>query len=296
MSDEGRVALTEPATNVEPAKEQLHENGFAVIPDVLSADEVAALRSRLVALADEEREAAAALGAPMPNEAQFVRTLIAKAQEFRDLAVHPTALALARHLLGPDILLWEAFANRVPPGGPAGGAHIDQGPMPNDITWPVVCAFLYMLDDFTEENGATFVVPGSHRRHRDELTPETFAAGRVTATGKAGSVIVMDGRVWHSIGKNRTSDVWRHGVLMFYSAPYLRVKENWAFLTPPEIVRDASPLLRELMGFKMWRSLGGPKADKAFIGGQAGVSSYEGELLKEDEASGWGAVRPPWLN
>ncbi|MGD9989483.1 phytanoyl-CoA dioxygenase family protein [Pseudonocardia sp.] len=296
MSDEGRAALTEPAKDLGPVKEQLRTDGYAVVPDVLTADEVAALRSRLVQLAADEREAARALGAPESDEAQFVRTLVAKAQEFRDLAVHPTALELARHILGPDLLLWEAFANRVPPGGPAGGAHIDQGPMPSDITWPVVCAFLYMLDDFTDENGATFVVPGSHRRHRDELTPESFAAGRVTATGTAGSVIVMDGRVWHSIGKNRTSDFWRHGALMFYSVPYLRVKENWAFLTPPEIVQDASPLLRELMGFKMWRSLGGPRADKAFIGGQAGVSSYDGQLLKEDEASGWGAVRPPWLN
>jgi ectoine hydroxylase-related dioxygenase (phytanoyl-CoA dioxygenase family) len=183
--------------------------------------------------------------------------LIAKGQEFRDLIVHRPALEYVRHVLGPDITLFSFSGNAIGPGAAGGGAHTDQIYMPSNTPWPVVCNVIYMLDDFTEDNGATLVVPGSHRRRIDELTPEVFAAEAVSATGKAGSALVMESRIFHSIGVNRTADVTRHGILAAYGAPFLRPQENWTFSTPRHLVEEASSTLRELLGFRVWRSLGG---------------------------------------
>jgi ectoine hydroxylase-related dioxygenase (phytanoyl-CoA dioxygenase family) len=166
--------------------------------------------------------------------------------------------------------------------------------MPDEVTWPVVCGFVFMLDDFTDDNGATLVSPGSHRRALNELTTESFAETAVSATGPAGSAIVMDGRVWHAIGKNTTTSSVRHSLLLFYSAPYMRAKENWMFVTPPEVVRSASPELRALLGFKMWRSLGGPPAEGMTVG-LAGVSSADGKPMNVNVDFGWAPQEPPWL-
>jgi ectoine hydroxylase-related dioxygenase (phytanoyl-CoA dioxygenase family) len=296
MSQVNTEVVTDPSRDLDVIKSKLSEHGFAVIPDMLSPSELAETRERFISLADAERAAAVRAGAPEVDEVQFVRTLPAKDQVFRDLVSQPLAVELARHVLGQDIILWGAMANRVPPGSPGGGAHSDQGLLPGEVTWPVVCAYIYMLDDFTEENGATWVVPGSHRRRTDELNADDFNAGKISAVGRAGSAIVMDGRLWHSIGKNVTTDQTRHGALTFYSVPYLRAKENWMYHIDPAVLQDASPELRELLGFKLWRAIGGPPANPMFIGGQSGVGNYAGQLLNQDEGTGeWAAFSPPWM-
>jgi ectoine hydroxylase-related dioxygenase (phytanoyl-CoA dioxygenase family) len=188
---------------------------------------------------------------------QYVWGLIHKGQEFRELILHPVALDHARHVLGDDLLLFSYSGNAIGPGAAGGGAHTDQIYMPADTPWPVVCNVIYMLDDFTEDNGATLVVPGSHRRNPDDLNPESFTRDAIPAIGSAGSALVMESRVWHSIGVNRTDNVVRHGILAAYCKPFLRTQSSWRHTTPPDMLRSFSPELRELLGFHIWRSLGG---------------------------------------
>ena len=153
-------------------------------------------------------------------------------------------MELARYVLGPDLLSFSYTGNAIGPGAPGGGAHSDQIYMPSDTPWAVLCNVIYMLDDFTEDNGATLVVPGSHRRSIDELDGEAFAASAVSALGRAGSALVMESRIWHSIGVNRTTDNVRHGILTAYCKPFLRTQSNWVHTTPPEMVDGFSPSSR----------------------------------------------------
>jgi ectoine hydroxylase-related dioxygenase (phytanoyl-CoA dioxygenase family) len=205
-----------------------------------------------------------------------------------------------RHVLGPDVTIFSFSGNAIGPGAPGGGAHTDQIYMPADTPWPVVCNVIYMLDDFTEDNGATLVVPGSHRRPFSDLTADTFAADAVSATGTAGSALVMESRVFHSIGVNRTSDVVRHGILAAYGAPFLRPQENWTFSTPTALVEQASPELRELLGFKIWRSLGGAQGPygkrlEDTLDDRAGHARSTARLDVEGIDWGWVAPTPEYV-
>jgi ectoine hydroxylase-related dioxygenase (phytanoyl-CoA dioxygenase family) len=276
------TALPSPTTNDDEVRARLDEFGVAIVPDMLDAAGVAAVRRRLVDQLAGER--AAGVGPRRGHSdgtgpVQYAFGLVSKGQVFRDLIVHPRALAYARHVLGPDLTIFSYSGNAIGPGAPGGGAHTDQIYMPASTPWPVVCNVIYMLDDFTEDNGATLVVPGSHRRSRRELNAESFAADAVPVTGRAGSALVMESRVWHSIGVNRTTDVVRHAILAAYGKPFLRPQENWTFSTPTSVVEEASPELRELLGFKVWRSLGG-------------VQGPYGEGADESDPMDWGWVAP----
>ncbi len=299
-----RVPLPAPTSNSQEIKDSLDEFGLAIVPDLLDAEQLAAVRERLVEQAAGERAA----GISSTNRGarthdgpiQYVWSLIAKGQEFRDLITHPRALEYVRHVLGPEVTIFSFSGNAIGPGAPGGGAHTDQIYMPADTPWPVVCNVIYMLDDFTEENGATLVVPGSHRRPFSDLTAETFAAEAVSATGTAGSALVMESRIFHSIGINRTQDVVRHGILAAYCAPFLRPQENWTFSTPTELVEQATPELRELLGFKIWRSLGGAQGPygerlEDTLDDRSGQARRTPQLDVEGIDWGWVAPTPEYV-
>ena len=115
-----------------------------------------------------------------------------------------------------------------------------------NVTW--------FIDDFTEDNGATLIVPGSHKLVEFpsfELAPSAPAQ----VTGPAGSMAVLDGRIHHATGLNRTTDRKRRGVIGTYSPPFIRTQENWTTSLDPEVLAR-HPELGPLTGFEVWRTLG----------------------------------------
>jgi ectoine hydroxylase-related dioxygenase (phytanoyl-CoA dioxygenase family) len=127
--------------------------------------------------------------------------------------------------------------------------------MAMNVTW--------FIDDFTTENGATLVVPGSHQLVEVpsfELAPSAPAQ----LIGPAGSMAVLDGRIHHATGLNRTTDQKRRGVIGTYSPPFIRSQENWSRSLDPAVLAR-HPELSELVSFEVWHTLGlvnGP--DEAF--------------------------------
>jgi ectoine hydroxylase-related dioxygenase (phytanoyl-CoA dioxygenase family) len=113
-----------------------------------------------------------------------------------------------------------------------------------------------MIDDFTEQNGATLVCPGSHL-----LDGPPQGISMVSATGSAGTALVVDGRTWHGTGPNTTVDRHRTGILAYYCRPYIRQQENMS-LSLSNVVRDSmTPERRKLFGLDFWEYLnmvGGP--------------------------------------
>jgi len=259
LTETERLELDE---RLQPAFDRLERDGFAVVPDVLTAEGVARVRSRLVELARLEREAGIDHDPKWEDgpRNQRVFGLLNKGAEFAELVEHPVALAIMEHLLDPMFLLSSITANITGPGGHPMYLHYDQDYVP--LPWPpfpLVANLIWMLDDFTEDNGATRFIPGSHREDHTGWSAEAMSrrGGETVAVGgRAGSLVCLDGRVLHQTGANTTTDELRHGVIAYYCQPWIRQQENASLSILPEVWPTLTPRVRELVGLKMYRGLG----------------------------------------
>jgi ectoine hydroxylase-related dioxygenase (phytanoyl-CoA dioxygenase family) len=259
MSKAATLPALPPLTDdVEQAKADLAELGIARIADALTPDEVAALRERLIEQAAAEAAAGVAFfdgGDGRGGANQRVWNLPSKGVVFRDLLRHPVVRTFARHILEGDYCLSSHTANIAGPGGEAMGLHSDQGYAPRDIPKPLAMNVMWMLNDFTAENGATRLVPGSHRWTHEP--PRDEPVETVAGVGPAGTALVFDGRVWHGTGSNTTADERRYGVLTYFCRAWLRPQENYTLSTDPAVLDELDDELRALLGLRVWRTLGG---------------------------------------
>ena len=209
---------------------------------------------------------------------QRVWMLVNKGTPFLDLLSHATTRELVTGLLGDHYLLSSHTANIANPGGVAMRLHTDQWWMPpptrigraglpvgsmsrelfdqdaestGAISPPVALNILWMLDDFTESNGGTRLVPGSHLSGRQ---PD-LAAKSIAASGPAGTALLCDGRIWYGTGAN-TSKRPRRAVLTTFCTPQFRPQENYTVGTRQEVLDTANSDLLELLGFKIWHAYG----------------------------------------
>jgi ectoine hydroxylase-related dioxygenase (phytanoyl-CoA dioxygenase family) len=138
-------------------------------------------------------------------------------------AAHPQVLAVVRHFLGPDTRLAEACSKWVKPGAPAGGVHVDSAhDLPARLPEaPWMINTMWMVTDFTAENGATLVAPFSHRaRQRPPKGMDPADKRLMPVTGRRGSVFLWHGGIWHANGANTTTDQQRMGLNIAYYPPW----------------------------------------------------------------------------
>jgi ectoine hydroxylase-related dioxygenase (phytanoyl-CoA dioxygenase family) len=249
------TTLTQPA-KVESILGELAETGYCIVADVLAPDALALVRGALdrECAADDERGTAIRYGPGKAN--QRIWAMLNRGEEFVQLAMHPLALEIVRGTMGPDVLLAQLSANVTAPGADheVGRLHTDQGFMPEPFPKMLVLNVAWFLDDFTDQNGATLVVPGSHLSLG---YPEGGLAPSAPArlTGRAGSMAVIDGRLHHATGLNRTTNQKRRGVFATYYMPFLRSQENWT-VSLDRALLDRHPGLAALTGFQEWQTLG----------------------------------------
>lgn len=226
----------------------LDENGYVTLPDVLTPDEARDVRDRVMALADAER-AADPDCVYLDGKSQRVWNLVNKGETFEGLVQNPRTLGALEGLLGDDCVLSSFTANVIGPGSPAGGIHMDSPltalptPLPQ---YALVANSVWLLDDFTEENGATYCAPGSHRLGQAPTSDDEPALTQVT--GRAGSVTIIHGSIWHGSAPNTTA---RHRVALlgFYGRAVMKPQQNHLALVTPEVLERATPTMRRLLGF-----------------------------------------------
>lgn len=234
------------------AKAQLLDEGWCVVPDVLSAGETAETLNRLWAAAGEYRRRGndTFIRSLDPTEANVrVFDLLDIDPVFRELIRRAEGMELVRELLGPEILISNFTANIARPGSQSMMLHSDQAlvaPEPWLAPWSI--NIIWCLTDARFENGATLFIPGSHRvTTLDELGPEP--ARRLRAfDAKAGSIVAMDGRVWHTSGANITQDEDRALLFGYYSQAFLRPQVNWNVVLSPETQAGLDAEFRRLLG------------------------------------------------
>jgi ectoine hydroxylase-related dioxygenase (phytanoyl-CoA dioxygenase family) len=205
-----------------------------------------------------EREIAPFVEATPPGRDDFAgrrtkRTggLVARSPTCRELVAHPLILATARGLLAGatsfQLHLTQVIA--IGPGEPGQPIHRDQWafdffPFPQG--YEVQCNTIWALTDFTAENGATRVIPGSHRfEDKRQFGHEDCEAAEMPA----GSVFVYTGAVYHGGGANRSGET-RVGLNLTYARSWLRQEENQYLSVPLEIARTLPDDLLRLIGYQ----------------------------------------------
>lgn len=201
-----------------PETKQLDQDGFVVLPDLMPEGLLSALRNRIDQLFAAEGDAAGSEFKQEPG-CRRLANLMDKGEIFQTMVAMPDILGLVRHVLGPVIKLSSLNARQVLPHGMGMQPfHADMGAIA-DAQGFWVCNTVWMLDNFTAENGAIRVIPGSHRWGR--LPQQSLAdpladdPRQTLVTGRSGSVVVMNAHLWHAGTTNRT-DRTRTAIHAFY--------------------------------------------------------------------------------
>jgi ectoine hydroxylase-related dioxygenase (phytanoyl-CoA dioxygenase family) len=178
--------------------------------------------------------------------------LLAHGHPFTEVPVHQSVLAIVEKVLDSGCLISSLSSIAIDPGEVAQPIHADDMVIPLAKPHiPIVCNSMWALTDFTDANGATRLVPGSHVKDNPVYggTYDTIAAEM-----KRGSVLIWDGALWHGGGANRTGQR-RTGIAMNYCAGFIRQQENQQLGLDPARVRTFTPRLQELVGYGVYRGL-----------------------------------------
>jgi ectoine hydroxylase-related dioxygenase (phytanoyl-CoA dioxygenase family) len=252
--------------------EAIQQHGYVILESVLDAAELAEIRE---ALRPHLRQQGAGRNNFEGYATERVYGLVGKGAPFARLVEHPCVLAVCDALLEPNYLLTASQAIRIYPGESPQPWHVDDGfyriPRPRPA---VSVSTIWAIDPFTEDNGATQLVPGSHRwgdapldamvaelareittrdpdrTPRTGSTPDDVARTQIDATMPAGSVIIFAGTLLHRGGAN-TSTAPRLAISHQYCEPWARQQENFVLAVPPAQARALSPRVQALLGYSV---------------------------------------------
>ena len=237
-----------PQSSAADIGQAIDQHGYAIIHDVLDADELNVLRAQLQPHLD-----ATDLGFEefMGYKTKRFGALLARCEKSHEMVTNPLLLGVAEEVLGPycaRIQLNVTAMMYLEPGEKAQILHMDDGFYPfQNPRPPMILATMWAVTDFTRENGATRLVPGSHRW---EDTREPLPEEIVAAEMPAGSVLLYTASTLHGAGANRSNGA-RCGVAFHYALAWLRQEENQYLVMPPEEARKLPKKLQELMGYDL---------------------------------------------
>jgi ectoine hydroxylase-related dioxygenase (phytanoyl-CoA dioxygenase family) len=242
------------------ARTRLRDDGWCVLPDVLDPAACAHALERLwAAAAESERQGMPTFMPVLDPNASNVRVfyLLERDAVFRELIQHPAAVDLVRSLIGAAFLISNFTANIARPGSRSMALHSDQSlvvPAPWLAPWAL--NIIWCLTDATFENGATLFVPGSHRWQRRSDVPADAARLLRPFEAPAGSIVAMDGRVWHTSGANVSEGQDRALLFGYYTRPFLRQQVNWTAALSAETQASLSPQMRTWLGLDITANTG----------------------------------------
>jgi ectoine hydroxylase-related dioxygenase (phytanoyl-CoA dioxygenase family) len=194
-----------------------------------------------------------------PGRTRRVTALLTRSPTVADqLVAHPVSKQLCETFLRPNsefgYQLHVTAALEVGPGARAQELHREEDsftffplPRPN-----LIVASMWAINEFRGDNGATLLVPGSHRWPVDRVAEDHEI---VRAEMPAGSALYWLGGTLHGAGSNTSKD-WRYGVILTYSLGWVRQEENQYLDVPPERLAELPPEVRQIAGFDMYRALG----------------------------------------
>ena len=252
------IPVFESNVDLSLVKEALDESGCAVIRNAQSVEATQAVKGELVEPMGETRfQEEDSAEDFYPAKTQRLPALIARSKSAQKMATHPTIQSLCEHHLGDNCERFQLHVSAVVNIGPGARKqvlHREEDAFPFfEIPRPnLVIATMWAMSDFTPSNGATLLVPGSHRWDADrQATADEIAQAEMPE----GSVMIWLGGTLHAAGANNSKE-WRYGIILSYSLGWLRQEENQYLNLPPSLAKNMSDEVRELVGYPMHGSLG----------------------------------------
>jgi len=231
---------------------KIENDGYAIVENAIELDFVDAL------VADLERLERELDIHPAVNRFEGVKTmriynLLIYGKLYERIPVHEHVLPIIERVLDPGCLISSLSSIAIGPDEKPQPIHADDQLIPIAKPHvPIVCNSMWALTDFTDENGATRIIPGSHLRDHSPNYFEPYDS--IPAEMPKGSVMVYNGSMWHGGGANRTAQR-RIGVAMNYCAGYIRQQENQQLGIPREVAAQFAPRLQELCGYSLYNGL-----------------------------------------
>ncbi|MDQ0466929.1 ectoine hydroxylase-related dioxygenase (phytanoyl-CoA dioxygenase family) [Caulobacter ginsengisoli] len=229
----------------------LSRDGFTIVENAIEPALIDELNAALAGL-ETLLDAKPAMNGFEGHNTVRIYNLLAYGEPFTRVPVHASVLPLIEGVLDEGCLISSLSSIAIDPGEIAQPIHADDMVIPLDKPHrAIVCNSMWALTDFTAENGATRLVPGSHRKGNPDYGGQYES---IAAEMPKGSVLVWDGALWHGGGANQT-DNRRMGVAMNYCAGFIRQQENQQLGLSPDLVRGFEPRLQELVGYGVYRGL-----------------------------------------
>jgi ectoine hydroxylase-related dioxygenase (phytanoyl-CoA dioxygenase family) len=252
------MTLTEPAIADHLAR--IETDGYSILDDAIEPELVEQLLTtirRVEAELDVQPKATLAEG----HATLRMYNLLAKDPAFQAMPLHPSVLPLVERLLDRGCLLSGMTAIDIGPGEHEQPMHGDDIVMARHLQRPHAPMFvttMWALTDFTDANGGTRFVPGSHLFPSKPDQPGALHGVEVRALEmSAGSVMIFHGSLWHGGGTNTTADEWRCGVNVQYCPGFVRQQQNPYLGIPREIAAEFPDRLLELLGYRLYKGIMG---------------------------------------
>ncbi len=239
------LLMTDDASHEDLAR--LRRDGYVILESLLSRADIDALKA---ALAPHEENRPMGRNDFEGERTQRVYSLAAKGAAFHALAEHPRVLAILDATLMRGFLLSNLQSIRLHPGETAQAWHTDDAfyPVPRPRAAPLAISTIWAIEDFTDDNGATELIPGSHLWGTEHPDDRAFTPRK--AVMPAGSVVVFDGALWHRGGANASTST-RLAISPQYCQPWLRPQESQLLIVPPERARSCSPRMQSMLGYSI---------------------------------------------
>jgi len=248
-----RLEATTPAPQI---VETLLQDGAVIVEELIGSDTLRQLNDELTPDLERAQPDRQFLNPALEwffgKHTRHLTAVSSRSRTFAtDVLCHPTFLAVCDEVLSPSCASYQLNLAHVLDRGPGAEAQLLHR---DELVWvhfpkphpELQVASMIALVDFTKENGATMIVPGSHRWEAERTAEEDEIA---VAEMSAGSAAIYLGSTLHGGGANQSADQWRRGMHLSYVLGWLRTEENHYLATPPEVARSLPPEAQELLGY-----------------------------------------------
>ena len=266
------TALSEGA--LAKALHEIEDQGYTLLDNVISEELLDAVSVELLRI-ERDREIVPASNDFEGQKTVRIYNLLAYGAPFSRVPIHPAVLPVVEGVLDDGCLISSVSSISIDSGESAQSIHADDQLI--GLKRPhaaIVCNSMWAITDFTEANGATRIVPGSHKAPRSpEFGRQDIES--IPAEMQRGSVLVWNGSLWHGGGTNQT-DERRVGSAMNYCAGFIRQQENQQLGVPRDVAAKFPKRLQGLMGYGVYRNLIGhinKRDPRELLGGEGAMRS-----------------------